>query len=81
MDRSRKDLKVGDLVRVRTGTHDERMPESRTGLIIEVGREKMWDNQYPPDCIYKLWMTNGATLKFHEMFLERLADLHPAEKD
>ena len=81
MSDKRKYFKVGDLVRVREGTHDERMPDSRTGLIIETAQEKMWDSQYPPDGIYKLWMTIGVTLKFHEMFLEPVAEVHYEEKD
>ena len=78
---SHKDFKIGDLVRIREGTNDERMPDNRTGLIIEVQKEKMWDNQYPPDSVYKLWMTNGETLKFHEMFLEKAEQVVYEKKD
>jgi len=56
-----KKLQIGDLVKITEETHDDRMPDNRTGLIIEVERS-----------VYKVWMTNGETLKFHEMFLERV---------
>ena len=58
-------LSIGDLVCVREGTHDKRLPVGRTGLIIE---------QAGTD-IYKVWMTNGETLKFHSMFLEVVTEM------
>ncbi len=61
MGRKVKKLQIGDLVKITEETHDDRMPDNRTGLIIEVERS-----------VYKVWMTNGETLKFHEMFLERV---------
>ena len=61
MGRKVKKLEIGDLVKITEETHDDRMPDNRTGLIIEVERS-----------FYKVWMTNGETLKVHEMFLERV---------
>ena len=69
-------FKIGDLVMVKDGTHDERMPNNRIGLIIEevdkntelgIARAKFTR-------IYKLCMSNGITLNFHEMFLEKAGE-------
>ena len=65
---------IGDLVRVKEGTHDEKMPDSRMGLIIEEVDDPKGTGRDPHrkfTSIYKLWMTNGQTLNFHEMFLEK----------
>jgi len=66
-----KKFKVGDLVRVSDKTHDSQMPNNRLGHIIgkydagvAVGRSGAWE----------LYMTNGSTLVFHEMFLEHVND-------
>ena len=64
-------FKVGDLVRVKGGTEDVLMPDSRMGLIIEeVSHRGPSGPQFTS--IFHLWMTNGSTLKFHEMFLEHV---------
>ena len=64
-------FKVGDLVRVKTGTEDVLMPDSRMGLIVEeVSPGPACTPQFTS--IFRLWMTNGSTLKFHEMFLEHV---------
>jgi hypothetical protein len=44
------------------------------GLIIEEVKDQMGPRRDPHikfTSIYKLWMTNGQTLNFHEMFLEK----------
>ena len=56
-------LKVGDLVRISANTHDERMPNSRMGNIVEVCSVSEF-------C--KIYFTNGIVLRFHKMFLEKL---------
>jgi hypothetical protein len=59
-------LQVGDLVRVLDGTHDAAMPQSRTGLIVEVTGTsgKSW-----------VYMVQFGTsiLRFHGMFLEKVS--------
>ncbi len=72
-------FKRGDLVRVLHGTEDARMPENRCGLVIEAVSDPAWNDDVFPVGIYKLWMTNGQTLRFHEMFLERIETVN--EKD
>ena len=59
---------VGMLVRVKENTHDERMPESRIGLIVECA-----NGHYTNE--WNVLMSNGETLKFHDMFLERVNDV------
>ena len=71
MSKKTPDLDIGDLVRVQEGTHDERLPKGRCGLIIERGGE----------CVYKVWMTNGETLRFHEMFLEKVTEIPRGKED
>jgi hypothetical protein len=75
-------FKVGDLVVIKEGTHDMTMPESRMGLIIAeickaTGAPKNPSKKFT--AIYKLWMTNGTTLNFHEMFLEKAEENNEAK--
>ena len=67
-------LKVGDLVIVLEGTHDARLPPSRTGLIVEAVREKAWNEDRFNIGMFKVMMTNGELLKFHEMFLQKVEE-------
>ena len=75
---SKAKLSVGDLVRVVETTHDPKLPPNRTGLIIEAIIEQAWNDLHAPVGIWKVWMTNGETLRFHEMFLEKIEN---EEKD
>ena len=56
-------FKVGDLVRISANTHDERMPDSRIGNVVEICKASKF-------C--KIYFTNGNILRFHRMFLEKL---------
>ena len=70
-------FKIGDLVMVKEGTHDEKMPDNRIGLIVEEVRKPTGPGGDPGvkfTAIYKLCMSNGITLNFHEMFLERAGE-------
>ena len=61
-------FKVGDFIRIKEGTHDPYMPESRCGVLIEklLTVESTRGAKY----VWNVFMTNGAELRFHEMFLE-----------
>ena len=67
-------FQIGDFVRVKDGTHQEGMPTSRMGHIrgFANGSRRYNDKGVTvvPTDQYKVYMTNGITLKFHEMFLE-----------
>tara|TARA_B100000945_G_C19847320_1_gene352312 strand:- start:198 stop:431 length:234 start_codon:yes stop_codon:yes gene_type:complete len=65
-------LKLGDFVRVSENTHDERMPKSRMGHIIEEYKTIVhYTNKKPESTgVWSILMTNGKTLRVHEMFLE-----------
>ena len=69
-----KRFKVGDLVRVSTKTHDEQMPATRMGHIISDYRANVhYTNRGPVKTgAWQVFMTNGVTLIFHEMFLEHV---------
>ena len=69
-----KRFKVGDLVRVSDKTHDASMPTNRLGHIIGDYRATVhYTNKQPVKTgAWELYMTNGATLVFHEMFLEHV---------
>lgn len=69
-----KKFKVGDLVRVCEKTHDANMPKSRLGHIIGDYRANVhYTNKAPVKTgAWELFMTNGVTLIFHEMFLEHV---------
>ena len=56
-------FKVGDLIRITANTHDERMPNSRVGNIVEICNASEF-------C--QIYFTNGETLRIHKMFLEKL---------
>ncbi len=62
------DFKVGDLVRIKEGTHSPGMTESRIGLVVELrstGIKRRGKSQY-------LYMVRfgEAVLQFHPMWLE-----------
>ena len=64
----------GDFVRIKEGTHQEGMPASRMGHIASFANGS---RHYHAKGVtvqqtdqYYVYMTNGKTLKFHEMFLE-----------
>jgi len=64
------DFKIGDLVRIKKGTHSPGMSESRIGLVVELrstGIVKRGRSQY-------LYMVRfgESVLQFHPMFLERV---------
>ena len=67
-------FKVGDFVRVKEGTHQEGMPKSRMGHIKDYASSARLYNDKGVTVShrdqYYVFMTNGVTLKFHEMFLE-----------
>ena len=67
-------FKVGDFVRVKDGTHQEGMPTSRMGHIRGYANgSRLYNDKgvtVQPTDQYNVYMTNGVTLKFHEMFLE-----------
>ena len=69
-------FKVGDLVRVSDKTHDEGMPGSRLGHIIGEYNDSLTrpGRRQPRTGAWELYMTNGVTLVFHEMFLEHVND-------
>ena len=65
---------IGDFVRVKEGTHQEDMPTSRMGHIQGYANgSRLYNDKgvtVQPTDQYRVYMTNGVTLKFHEMFLE-----------
>jgi hypothetical protein len=67
-------FKVGDFVRIKQGTDYDRMPTSRMGHIRGYANgSRLYNDKgvsVQPTDQYNVYMTNGVTLKFHEMFLE-----------
>ena len=67
---------IGDFVRIKDGTHQEGMPTSRMGHIQNYVSSTRLYNQKGVTVShrdqYYVFMTNGKTLKFHEMFLEHV---------
>jgi hypothetical protein len=67
---------IGDFVRVKDGTHQEGMPKSRMGHVQSYASSTRLYNQKGVTVShrdqYYVFMTNGVTLKFHEMFLEHV---------
>ena len=61
-------FKIGDLVRIKSNTDDEKIPESRCGLIVAPARTMRSPVHFTE--MWRVMMTNGNILQFHEMFLE-----------
>ncbi len=55
---------VGDLVVIADGVHDEAMPESRMGVIVE----RLGDSGSD----WTILMTNGNRMKFNSYFLHKV---------
>ena len=72
--RTRTMFERGDFVRVNETTHDSRMPASRMGHIVEEYKTIVHYTDKKPEHtgIWKVFMTNGEVLRFHEMFLEKV---------
>ena len=69
-------INIGDLVRVKDGTHDPRMPDGRVGVVAKrVFTKKVTQSGYPmePTLVYEVLFTNGQCLNFHKMWLERVS--------
>ena len=67
---------IGDFVRVKEGTDQEGMPTSRMGHIQNyVSSTRLYNDKgvtVSHRDQYYVFMANGVTLKFHEMFLEHV---------
>ena len=67
---------IGDFVRVKEGTDQKDMPTSRMGHIQGYANgTRLYNNKgvtVQQRDQYFVYMTNGMTLKFHEMFLEHV---------
>mgnify|MGYP003660358552 CR=1 FL=1 len=59
-------MKIGDLVRVKDGTHEAGIPSHRMGLIIERGEAS---GNYT-EAYTVVFLGTNMQLKFHKMFLE-----------
>jgi len=65
-------MKVGTLVRIREGTDDDRLPESRVGLIVET--ETQHNRYRASELLYHVRFNNGRTLKFYKDFIEVISE-------
>lgn len=65
-------LRVGMLVRIKEGTHDFAMPESRTGLLMGQQSTLHHYTSTEPSTtnVWRIQFTNGKTLMFHAMYIE-----------
>ena len=70
------EIKIGDLVRVKDGTHDPRMPDGRVGLVAKrIFTKKTTASGYPMKAtlVFEVLFTNGECLNFHKMWLEKVS--------
>ena len=65
----KSNFEIGDLVRIREGTYQDDMPESRVGLIVGVAHARSDAERHS---IYEVQM-GDLILKFHQMFLQKLS--------
>lgn len=70
----KKIFNEGDFIRIDERTHDHRMPASRMGhLLKRVSATVHYTDKEPVAThIWEVFMTNGNTLKFHEMYMEHV---------
>ena len=71
IDRPR--LKPGDLVRIKEGTHDSRLPDSRLGILMyEYKAVLPYTDREPQNTgCWMILFTNGELLHFHEYYIVR----------
>ena len=76
MKKMNQTFNKGDFVRINERTHDDRMPASRMGHLIErVRRAVHYSNKEPVEThIWSVFMVNGEKLNFHEMYMEHVND-------
>lgn len=74
-------FKVGDLIRVKDSTSDPKMPDDRTGLIVECYAPGNGERRQGFTDIWRVLMTNGNILRFHEMFLEKINEEECEKED
>ena len=67
-------FKKGDFVRIIETTHDSRIPPSRMGHLVErlSATVHYTDTKPVRTNVWRVYMTNGQQLKFHEMYLEHV---------
>jgi hypothetical protein len=65
----KSNFEIGDLVRIKEGTHQDEIPDSRVGLIVGVAHARS-DAEHRT--IYEVQM-GRSVLNFHQMFLEKLS--------
>mgnify|MGYP001174604828 FL=1 len=65
-------FRPGDLVRVRSGVHQDGMPDHRVGMIVE---SQGMDERYQDHVYYVLFLGGKNPIKFHNMFLEHFTTL------
>ena len=72
-----KTFEKGDFVRVNDNTHDENLPPSRMGHILSEYKTIIhYTDTHPVKTgLWRIMMTNGKILNFHEMHLEHVSDL------
>ena len=61
-------FKIGDLVKIRDGTHVTEIPDHRVGMIIKFAESS---GNYT-DSYTVVFLGTDVHLKFHEMFLEHI---------
>ena len=70
-------FQLGDLVKIKPGTEDHRMPDGRVGVIVErVSVRTSMPATDPPaayaTAVFDILFTNGETLKFHSRWLNKV---------
>ncbi len=67
---SAPEFQVGDLVRIRAGTSDPKLPSGRTGIIVVVVRD-LYGTPMPSN-VYDVQF-GTSILRFHPMWLEKIS--------
>ena len=70
-------FRVGDLVRIKEGVHEDGMPDNRIGLVISEYVDRFGahgDPLHKYTSVYNVQMLNGHHMRMHEMFLETVQE-------
>jgi hypothetical protein len=68
-------FKKGDFVRIKDNTHHPNIPASRMGHLMIRKPARFADHSLPQNTVSEIWivhLTNGHSLKIHQMFLEHV---------
>ena len=74
MKKKSEELKIGDLVKIKPGVHDSRLPVTRIGILLEHYYTSIHYTDRKPQKTdqWLIHFTNGSVLRFHKMYIKKV---------